>query len=454
MAQQHHHEDQSCKVHFSFFKSITWLSEQTGSIWWCKWLHLLFLSPQRFCLSKTHLSGHPQPQNVQHHNWLAWFLKKHQTPACSVTLYKRRPLSLPPDPPSSAAGRTLTLVAKSVQNLANLVEFGAKVGLSCTLHTVDMFQPSITHGFVPKQEPYMEGVNPFIKNNKQRMIMFLDELGVSCTSLLNEMNVFILFNNCFYAHRTSPNCPKSRSTLERTCPGTWPRCTRCVLPIRTSCGRWATGGERSRSEAVQTRRHHAIARFNPHFFCAARAEKAAGHHGAPPAEAGSVCHVQQQQVVPHSYSHVPILPSGLLQWNAAKRSRSMCYLHHLGTPPTTTLHPVFVRRSHPSPLICHLSRSPQENYATTAAECNRCSTCTQIKNKILAPVTDSCMHNKLYFVPSDCVPESDLGTFHTSPNKGQIFWFQQVVILIAAWSVLPPTARWGNWQASSQPLFS
>lgn len=30
-----------------------------------------------------------------------------------------------------------------------------------------------------KQEPYMEGVNPFIKNNKHRMIMFLDELGVS-----------------------------------------------------------------------------------------------------------------------------------------------------------------------------------------------------------------------------------------------------------------------------------
>lgn len=35
--------------------------------------------------------------------------------------------SLCADPPSSAAGRTLTLVAKSVQNLANLVEFGAKV---------------------------------------------------------------------------------------------------------------------------------------------------------------------------------------------------------------------------------------------------------------------------------------------------------------------------------------
>nr|XP_023699170.1 ras GTPase-activating protein 1-like isoform X1 [Paramormyrops kingsleyae] len=56
------------------------------------------------------------------------------------------------DPPSVTAARTLTLVAKSVQNLANLVEFGAK-------------------------EPYMEGVNPFIKNNKQQMITFLDKLG-------------------------------------------------------------------------------------------------------------------------------------------------------------------------------------------------------------------------------------------------------------------------------------
>nr|DBA23418.1 TPA: hypothetical protein GDO54_014332 [Pyxicephalus adspersus] len=56
------------------------------------------------------------------------------------------------DSPSPTAARTLTLVAKSLQNLANLVEFGSK-------------------------EPYMEGVNPFIKSNKHRMIMFLDELG-------------------------------------------------------------------------------------------------------------------------------------------------------------------------------------------------------------------------------------------------------------------------------------
>uniref|UniRef100_A0AAY4BF87 Ras GTPase-activating protein 1 n=1 Tax=Denticeps clupeoides TaxID=299321 RepID=A0AAY4BF87_9TELE len=56
------------------------------------------------------------------------------------------------DPPSQTASRTLTLVAKAVQNLANLVEFGAK-------------------------EPYMEGVNSFIKSNKDRMILFLDKLG-------------------------------------------------------------------------------------------------------------------------------------------------------------------------------------------------------------------------------------------------------------------------------------
>lgn len=35
-----------------------------------------------------------------------------------------------PDSPSPTAARTLTLVAKSVQNLANLVEFGAKVNMS------------------------------------------------------------------------------------------------------------------------------------------------------------------------------------------------------------------------------------------------------------------------------------------------------------------------------------
>uniref|UniRef100_A0A8C4QJF6 RAS p21 protein activator 1 n=1 Tax=Eptatretus burgeri TaxID=7764 RepID=A0A8C4QJF6_EPTBU len=56
------------------------------------------------------------------------------------------------------AARTLLLVAKSLQNLANLVEFGAK-------------------------EAYMEGVNPFIIQNKQRMITFLDQLAVGSLDL-------------------------------------------------------------------------------------------------------------------------------------------------------------------------------------------------------------------------------------------------------------------------------
>ena len=29
------------------------------------------------------------------------------------------------------------------------------------------------------QEPYMEVINPFIRDNQQRMVMFLDELSVS-----------------------------------------------------------------------------------------------------------------------------------------------------------------------------------------------------------------------------------------------------------------------------------
>ena len=57
--------------------------------------------------------------------------------------------------PSETAVRTLKLIAKALQNLANLVEFGVK-------------------------EQFMTCVNPFIKNNKARMVEFLDKLSVSC----------------------------------------------------------------------------------------------------------------------------------------------------------------------------------------------------------------------------------------------------------------------------------
>ncbi|XP_013087831.2 ras GTPase-activating protein 1-like [Biomphalaria glabrata] len=54
--------------------------------------------------------------------------------------------------PSETAARTLKLVAKALQNLANLVDVGPK-------------------------EAYMEVVQPFVKKNKDRMISYLDELS-------------------------------------------------------------------------------------------------------------------------------------------------------------------------------------------------------------------------------------------------------------------------------------
>jgi len=58
-------------------------------------------------------------------------------------------LSEPVPPPAT---RSLVMIAKCLQNLANLVEFGGK-------------------------EPYMEVVNPFILKNKERMVVFLDHLS-------------------------------------------------------------------------------------------------------------------------------------------------------------------------------------------------------------------------------------------------------------------------------------
>ena len=57
------------------------------------------------------------------------------------------------EPPPPGAARSLVMIAKCLQNLANLVEFGAK-------------------------ESYMEVVNPFILKNKERMVVFLDHVSV------------------------------------------------------------------------------------------------------------------------------------------------------------------------------------------------------------------------------------------------------------------------------------
>jgi len=64
------------------------------------------------------------------------------------------------DPPSPTAARTLLLVAKSLQNLANLVEFGGK-------------------------ESYMTCVNQFIVENKNNIIEFIENLGDQSVPLSN-----------------------------------------------------------------------------------------------------------------------------------------------------------------------------------------------------------------------------------------------------------------------------
>ena len=71
------------------------------------------------------------------------------------------------EPPPPAASRSLVMIAKCLQNLANLVEFGAK-------------------------ESYMEVVNPFILKNKERMVVFLDHLSVR----IIEFQVYYYFNTC------------------------------------------------------------------------------------------------------------------------------------------------------------------------------------------------------------------------------------------------------------------
>ncbi|XP_077291075.1 RAS p21 protein activator vap isoform X2 [Arctopsyche grandis] len=68
------------------------------------------------------------------------------------SLLSPRAWGLVSEPPPPSATRSLIMVAKCLQNLANLVEFGGK-------------------------EPYMEVVNPFILKNKERMVVFLDQLS-------------------------------------------------------------------------------------------------------------------------------------------------------------------------------------------------------------------------------------------------------------------------------------
>lgn len=69
------------------------------------------------------------------------------------------------------------MIAKCLQNLANLVEFGGKVIRNIFIIIIIINKATY---YIQKhifQEPYMEVVNPFILKNKERMIVFLDQLS-------------------------------------------------------------------------------------------------------------------------------------------------------------------------------------------------------------------------------------------------------------------------------------
>lgn len=101
------------------------------------------------------------------------------------------------EPPPPMASRSLIMVAKCLQNLANLVEFGGK-------------------------EPYMEVVNPFILKNKERMVVFLDQLSVSRVNprlivfveggYIKRASLFESIRLCCLLFKWYRNIPTSNST--------------------------------------------------------------------------------------------------------------------------------------------------------------------------------------------------------------------------------------------------
>lgn len=110
-----------------------------------------------------------------------------------------------------------------------------------------------------------------------------------------------------------------------------------------------------------------------------------------------------------------------------QRRPSMLYPHHHGNPSTaatTTLPscPPQIAPPCPDPPV-FVSCSPQESYATTAAEHNNQRSTYKPKNKLtrvsagrLSPLTN-------------CVHHTDSGTFHSLYYEGQIFPFQRFLFV-------------------------
>ncbi|XP_071447289.1 ras GTPase-activating protein 1 isoform X2 [Hetaerina americana] len=100
------------------------------------------------CLQRTVMTKWPHERLVRTRVVSGYIFLRLLCPA----ILNPRQFNLIAEPPPPMASRSLIMVAKCLQNLANLVEFGGK-------------------------EPYMEVVNPFILKNKERMIVFLDQLS-------------------------------------------------------------------------------------------------------------------------------------------------------------------------------------------------------------------------------------------------------------------------------------
>lgn len=120
--------------------------------------HSIFTSPEacprsvRFicnCLQKAVVAKWPTERLVRTRVVSGFIFLRLLCPA----LLNPRQFGLVSETPPTAATRSLIMVAKCLQNLANLIEFGGK-------------------------EQYMEVVNPFILKNKERMIVFLDQLSL------------------------------------------------------------------------------------------------------------------------------------------------------------------------------------------------------------------------------------------------------------------------------------
>ena len=119
-----------------------------------------------------------------------------------------RSFGLLSDPVPPPAMRSLVMIAKCLQNLANLVEFGGK-------------------------EPYMEVVNPFILKNKERMVVFLDHLSsVRDKPYPDEDRVKVRLMTIFSSLMTE---------FRVTQPGTWPLFT---ISVSLTSRSWSTSAGR------------------------------------------------------------------------------------------------------------------------------------------------------------------------------------------------------------------